>query len=84
MIQIIEEMYYKHGCRIQHIADTLGISSLEVSSWLEYGKPDEPEFKSVGPPNDRLYLQGKCKTCEIPLFGGEQVTREYCGECDPR
>jgi hypothetical protein len=34
----------------------------------------------VGPPGDRLYLQGKCRVCRIPLFGRQPETRDLCGE----
>ena len=40
------------------------------------------ELKSVGPETDKLYLQGKCQICEIPLFGRGPKQRDFCGECE--
>ena len=42
---------------------------------------DRQEFLSVGPPSDRLFKQGKCQLCKIPLFGLEPKKRTYCGTC---
>lgn len=36
---------------------------------------------SVGPPGDKLFKQGTCKDCGIPLFGKEPISREVCGLC---
>jgi hypothetical protein len=83
----IRELYHEHGMRMQEIADQLGISPVEVSNWLEHGHKKEPDpapLLGVGPPNDRLYKQGICAGCQIPLFGGDPSPREWCGECDPR
>lgn len=82
----IRELHCEHGLRIQQIADQLKLSPVEVSNWLEHGKAEEPASlpPHAGPPNDRLYKQGICKGCEIPLFGGDPIAREWCGECDPR
>ena len=83
----IRELHFEHGMRIQVIADQLGMSPVEVSSLLENGRrkePSPPPPLHVGPPNDRLYKQGKCQGCEIPLFGGNPSPREWCGDCDPR
>ncbi len=33
----------------------------------------------AGPPNDRLYKQGLCLICKIPLFGAEKKRRNVCG-----
>lgn len=83
----IRELRYEHGWRILTIADHLGMSAVQVASLLENGRRSEPDpapLPHVGPPNDRLYKQGKCRGCEIPLFGGDPSPREWCGECDPR
>ncbi len=37
------------------------------------------QLLSVGKPPDLLYKQGKCRFCEIPLFGKKPVTRNLCG-----
>lgn len=39
------------------------------------------ELPSVGPPSDRLFKQGKCRACGVPLFGREPVRRDICGMC---
>lgn len=43
--------------------------------------PEREEFLSLGPPSDRLYKQGKCGVCKIPLFGLKPKKRAYCGLC---
>lgn len=84
--RIIRAWHYHHGLSIGEITNLFGLSPVTVSNYLEYGESFEPELqlKSVGPPNDKLFLQGKCLICEIPLFGGQEIRRDYCGECDPR
>lgn len=87
--RIIEALYYKRKMTVQQIADAFGMSSSTVSDYLEYGSPQgKPEISAplphVGPPSDRLYRQGTCRACQIPLFGGDPKPREWCGEHDPR
>ena len=41
----------------------------------------EHDFKSVGPENGKLFLQGKCVLCQIPLFGNDPKKRDFCGDC---
>ncbi|MGI9490460.1 MAG: hypothetical protein ACR2RF_32125 [Geminicoccaceae bacterium] len=84
--RIIEALHYGLGLSQRQIASRFPrLSPASISNYLEHGEPLEPEpLLSVGPPNDRLFKQGKCLICEIPLFGGEPITRDYCGECDPR
>lgn len=93
--KILEAMYYGHGLRIQQIADKVGLSPTKVSQYLEDRSATKgaeplpapepaPLPLHVGPPNDRLFKQGVCKGCSIPLFGGDPIEREWCGECDPR
>lgn len=40
----------------------------------------EQGFLFVGPPGDRLYKQGKCRVCEIPIFGKETVRKDLCND----
>ncbi len=42
---------------------------------------EREQFLSVGKQPDVLYKQGKCISCEIPLFGKEPKARNLCGSC---
>ena len=42
---------------------------------------DRQQFLSLGKQPDVLYKQGKCISCEIPLFGKEPKARSLCGSC---
>ncbi len=42
---------------------------------------EREQFLSLGKPPAVLYKQGKCISCEIPLFGKEPKARNLCGSC---
>ena len=83
---VISDLYYRDGLRIIDIADRLKMSPVDVSDSLEFAGTERShmaELASAGPRNDRLYKQGTCRGCRIPLFGGEPIRREWCGDCRP-
>ena len=77
----IADLYYEKGLRILQIADLLQVPALEVSDSLEFNGTERSTLVSVGQPSDRLFKQGVCKGCRIPLFGGEPIRRDWCGAC---
>lgn len=65
---------------------THGGSRNRTSGQWAFDEPSEEDrereqFLSLGKPPDVLYKQGKCVSCEIPLFGKEPKARNLCGMC---
>ncbi len=53
--------------------------ALPKDGWKANVGVETGDFLYVGPERDRLYKQGKCRVCGIPLFGKEPIERDVCG-----
>ncbi len=78
---------YKVGGTLREIAEQFGVTVQRVHHVVNCHEPEamrprgETRFPSVGKPGHELYKQGKCRTCETPLFGYRPEPREICGHC---
>ncbi|KKL99991.1 hypothetical protein LCGC14_1808900 [marine sediment metagenome] len=79
---------YKAGGTLREVAAQFGVSMQRVQQVVERHAPEamrprgETRFPSVGKPGHELYHQGKCKTCEVSLWGYRPEPRELCGHCE--
>ncbi len=78
---------YKAGGNIREVAEQFGVSFQAVHQAIKRQAPSamrpqtQTRFPSVGKPGHELYKQGKCRTCETPLFGYRPEPRNICGHC---
>ena len=83
---MVEE--YVDGATLDEVRLFYGVSKQRVAAAVKRHAPSamrprgETRFPSVGPPGHELYRQGKCKTCEVSLFGYRPEPRELCGHCE--
>ena len=78
---------YEAGGTLAEVGQIYGVSKQRVASIVKRHAPSamrprgETRFPSVGLPGGELYLQGKCETCEVSLWGYRPELREICGHC---
>ncbi len=79
---------YEAGATLSEVGQLYGVSKQRVASIVKRHAPTamrprgETRSPSVGPPGHELYRQGKCKTCEVSLWGYRPEPREFCGHCE--
>ena len=79
---------YEAGHTLREVAEQFDVSYQAVHQALQRNAPSimrpqtETRFPSVGKPGHELYRQGKCKVCEVPLFGYRPESRKLCGHCE--
>ncbi len=78
---------YEAGATLAEVGLVFGVSKQRVNAIVKCHAPSamrprgETRFPSVGPLGHELYHQGKCKACEVSLWGYRPVPRELCGHC---
>ena len=80
---------YKAGGTLVEVAEQFGVTMQRVHIAIKRHAPKamrpqtETRGRSVGPPGHELFKQGKCRICEVSLWGYRpDVTRELCGHCE--
>ncbi len=79
---------YETGATLAEVGQLYGVSKQRVNAIVKCHAPSamrprgETRFPSVGKPGHELYRQGKCKKCEVSLWGYRPEPRELCGHCE--
>ena len=79
---------YEAGSTLAEVGRRYGVSKQRVNALVRRHAPSamrprgKTRFPSVGPAGHELYRQGKCKTCEVSLWGYRPEPRELCGHCE--
>ncbi len=77
---------YEAGATLAEVGQLFGVSKQRVNALVKRHAPSamrpRGEMRFVGKSGHELYLQGKCKTCEVSLFGYRPEPRELCGHCE--
>ena len=78
---------YKAGGTLLEVAEQFGVTAQRVRTAIKRHAPSamrpqtETRARSVGPPGHELFKQGKCRLCEVSLWGYRPEPRELCGRC---
>ncbi len=85
-LRMVED--YEFGATVAEVGEIYGVSKQRVAAIVKRHAPSamrprgETRFPSVGKPGHELYRQGKCKKCEVSLWGYRPEPRELCGHCE--
>ncbi len=78
---------YIAGGTLDEVGEQFGVSRQRVHAAVERHAPrvmrlpTETRMVSVGKKPYELFLQGKCGSCDVSLWGYRPIERTMCGSC---